>query len=1018
MGKLNMTRRTFVKTAAVSAAAAALVGAEAPAVALAADDNASTKGSTITRIRSCCRGCGKVECGVWVYVQDGKVIRTEGDEDCFLTMGNHCSKGQASIQAAYHPDRIKYPMKRTNPKGDDDPGWVRITWEEAYQTIADNILQITEKYGRESTFTWCGTGRQWCMQSDAGMALTHFGTPNIVAAYQVCKGPRHFASRIDNMQAWSWAEVINHSTKFVQWATAQEMSNYDDACRTVVDVARTAKAYINIDPRLTNLGRNAKYWLPLRPGTDSALALGWAHVLLKHDLCDWAFIKKWTNAPMIVVPDMEPTGYTAGVLNGGYPYELHTRLLTEADVDPESVDWEIEGDGDPMRYIVFDQLNGRWTYYQAHAEVGGAHWEGEDWQRPDFSESWLQDVSRLRDDNSKVPGHIFDISEFNPLIDPALYGEFEIKLKDGSTHKCYPVWQLWADYLEGFTPEKVGKICDLDPKLIEDSCVDWATRDDPRLPNSGINYGLAIEQHGNATQNCRAIMACSAMVGAIDTPGGQRGATVAWTTQSGCVAMLPSTDFSFAAFKRFPMDIYNRIAGYEKFPMVYWYAVWADCNSAMEMAHRDKHAPYEIHAGMIGSGDHMNMGNASYNWEALLMLDFLFEANLWHTPTSGASDILLPVCHWTEINATRVTQGAGGGFALCCQAVERPGECRSDMQYFLELAKYFDLDASGIPDDPWYEKTAAATGKTPELLAIEHECFEYDKGGGCAPYTNWEDFKNAYQEHGTWNMKEVFPTDWGTYRRYEYGQAWRTPPHQKPALLDINIPGFTTPTMKHEFWSTVVEAHFPSGEDGPEILPGFKTEALPYYVEGIHSEVRDPEIYKDYPILCITGRRIPVYFHSEHRQLPWCRELWPVPRMEINPVTAAELGLEQGDWAWIESPWGKVRETVDLYYGIRPGMINAEHQWWYPELAQADKGFRLSCINCIVDRTAQDKYMGASTVRGYPVKVYKATPENSPFGNPVPCGNDGTEIIHDSSDPRLKKWAIGAEGIHPDKFND
>ena len=332
MGKLNMTRRTFVKTAAVSAAAAALVGAEAPAVALAADDNASTKGSTITRIRSVCRGCGIVECGVWVYVQDGQVIRTEGDEDCFLTMGNHCSKGQASIQAAYHPDRIKYPMKRTNPKGDDDPGWVRITWEEAYQTIADNILQITEKYGRESTFTWCGTGRQWCMQSDAGMALTHFGTPNIVAAYQVCKGPRHFASRIDNMQAWSWAEVINHSTKFVQWATAQEMSNYDDACRTVVDVARTAKAYINIDPRLTNLGRNAKYWLPLRPGTDSALALGWAHVLLKHDLCDWAFIKKWTNAPMIVVPDMEPTGYTAGVLNGGYPYELHTRLLTEAEI--------------------------------------------------------------------------------------------------------------------------------------------------------------------------------------------------------------------------------------------------------------------------------------------------------------------------------------------------------------------------------------------------------------------------------------------------------------------------------------------------------------------------------------------------------------------------------------------------------------------------------------------------------------------------------------------------------------
>ena len=119
---------------------------------------------------------------------------------------------------------------------------------------------------------------------------------------------------------------------------------------------------------------------------------------------------------------------------------------------------------------------------------------------------------------------------------------------------------------------------------------------------------------------------------------------------------------------------------------------------------------------------------------------------------------------------------------------------------------------------------------------------------------------------------------------------------------------------------------------------------------------------------------------------------------------------------WIESPWGKVRQTVDLYYGIAPGTVNAEHQWWYPELAQADKGYELSCINCITDRTTQDKYNGSSNVRTYPVKVYKATPENSPFGNPIPCGNDGTEIIHDSSDPRLKLWEIGGAGIQPDRF--
>ena len=153
-----------------------------------------------------------------------------------------------------------------------------------------------------------------------------------------------------------------------------------------------------------------------------------------------------------------------------------------------------------------------------------------------------------------------------------------------------------------------------------------------------------------------------------------------------------------------------------------------------------------------------------------------------------------------------------------------------------------------------------------------------------------------------------------------------------------------------------------------------------------------------------TGRRIPVYFHSEHRQLPWCRELWPAPRMEINPDDAKELGIEQGDWVWIESPKGKVRQTADLYYGIEPGVVNAEHQWWFPELNQAGGGFDLCTINCLVDGDVQDPVCGASYLRAYNVKVYKATPVNSPFGNPVPCGEDGTPIIYDSSDERLKAW--------------
>lgn len=263
----------------------------------------------------------------------------------------------------------------------------------------------------------------------------------------------------------------------------------------------------------------------------------------------------------------------------------------------------------------------------------------------------------------------------------------------------------------------------------------------------------------------------------------------------------------------------------------------------------------------------------------------------------------------------------------------------------------------------------------------------------------------AYQEHGTWNMKEVFPDDWGSYRRYEIGQAYRKAPYQQPTKLDINIPGFPTPTMKHELWATTIESHFPEGSDGPEVTPGFHTEALPYYVEGIHSRVRDAETYEEYPILCITGRRIPVYFHSEHRQLPWCRELWPAPRLELNPADAEKLGLKQGDWAWIETAWGKVRQCVDLYHGIAPGWANAEHAWWFPELPAPTHGCLLSNIECIWDPEGQDKFISSHHMRGVPVKIYKATPENCPDGKVIPCApEDGTQIICDASDPRLKEW--------------
>ena len=179
---------------------------------------------------------------------------------------------------------------------------------------------------------------------------------------------------------------------------------------------------------------------------------------------------------------------------------------------------------------------------------------------------------------------------------------------------------------------------------------------------------------------------------------------------------------------------------------------------------------------------------------------------------------------------------------------------------------------------------------------------------------------------------------------------------------------------------------------------------VPDYIEPCDSPVSNPEKAAEYPFIATTGRRIPVYFHSEHRQLPWCREQWPVPKMEINPLDAEELGIEQGDWCWIRTPYGEIREVADLYHGIGRGVVNLEHAWWFPELSAPNHGEHLCNCNRLLNPEHRDPFTASSCMRGFLVQIEKATPENSPFGNPVPCDDDGTEIIHDPSDPRLKEW--------------
>ncbi|MCD8317172.1 MAG: molybdopterin-dependent oxidoreductase, partial [Eggerthellaceae bacterium] len=308
--------------------------AAVPSTALAEGEDESA-GETL-RIRSTCRACGKCECGVWVTVQDNVVLKVEGDESNSHSRGHCCAKSQSSMLALYHPDRLRYTMKRTNPKGEDDPGWVRVSLADAMDDVGAKFSEIVEKYGGESCFAMGGTSRVWA-QPPYGTLKTVFPTPNAHLAYEICKGPRHFGGILTDEIGSPWMEVEQGPLVYVQWGTAPEYSNYDSTNRTVVDCSQRAYKHILVDPRMTPMGKEADIWLPLRVGTDMCMALGWIKWTIDNEAYDDAFVRRWTNAPFLYNPEEDGRSYKGWFLemNGGI--DMTSRLLTEADLDRDWV---------------------------------------------------------------------------------------------------------------------------------------------------------------------------------------------------------------------------------------------------------------------------------------------------------------------------------------------------------------------------------------------------------------------------------------------------------------------------------------------------------------------------------------------------------------------------------------------------------------------------------------------------------------------------------------------------------
>ncbi|MBI2873484.1 MAG: molybdopterin-dependent oxidoreductase [Firmicutes bacterium] len=265
--------------------------------------SASEEKTDHTWIPTTCYMCYNA-CHVLVHRVNGVVVKIEGNPASPHNFGAVCAKGNAGIMSLYNPYRIRTPLKRTNPrKGIGvDPGWVEITWEEAMELTADAFRKVKDKDPRGLLISaWDAH-----LMSTFGEAFaTAFGTPNTTAgpAGVFCGNGLHSVLWLHH-GAWYCESDVDNCEYLLLFGSQQGVPIHLNALgitRKMAQRRRQGLKVVAIDPMCSYAASKANRWVPIRPGTDAALALGLVNQLLNElGIYDARFIKHQTNGPYLI----------------------------------------------------------------------------------------------------------------------------------------------------------------------------------------------------------------------------------------------------------------------------------------------------------------------------------------------------------------------------------------------------------------------------------------------------------------------------------------------------------------------------------------------------------------------------------------------------------------------------------------------------------------------------------------------------------------------------------------------
>lgn len=252
--------------------------------------------------------CGICPAGCWVVVSydgTGKINKVRPDEDSDL--GVICKLGEHSSEIVYSKDRLLYPMRRKGPKGTYE--FERITWDEAYDTIVDNMKTIKALHGPEATSIYTGRGSfelsmcdiyqpKGVSISSASSALFPFGSPNTMGVGALCYVS--FAMIAPHVTMGSMLinmfSDIENANLIIVWGSNPATDCPPQDLNRIINARKRGARVVVIDPRRTMTAKvTDAEWIAIRPGTDGALALGMCNVIIEEELFDEGFVRQWTR---------------------------------------------------------------------------------------------------------------------------------------------------------------------------------------------------------------------------------------------------------------------------------------------------------------------------------------------------------------------------------------------------------------------------------------------------------------------------------------------------------------------------------------------------------------------------------------------------------------------------------------------------------------------------------------------------------------------------------------------------